>query len=272
MRTSRRRYVRRMPKIYGNLQPRERRWSPSGLFRVARKVLPYVIAMLVIYVVIASSLFRVKTVEVRGAALSDPAAIEQLVPKGGSIWTFPKGTVAASISKDPAVQDVRIWRGLPSSILVEVTERSAKALWVTGATASVLDAQGVVYLQYATNNLPAPDTAIGKTLASLPRIDDTSGLGAEDGQQVASTLFLQFVNDVQTQLVALIPNYVATSFQVGATTYDVTVMTKEGMKVELNSLGDAGVQIRNVARLVRDGDLNGAQVADLRVDRWAYVK
>jgi hypothetical protein len=70
----------------------------------------------------------------------------------------------------------------------------------------------------------------------------------------------------------LLPTYVIDHFEVAGTTYDVTMVTKSGLRVQLGSLGDASVQIRNLTRLERDGKLIGVTSVDLRVDRWAYVK
>jgi hypothetical protein len=272
MRSTRRRYVRRMPKIYGNLQPRERHFPGAGIFKYSKRVLPYIIVIGLIYLVFAGSVFRVKNIEVKGATLTEPSAIQALVPTGGSLWSFPKATVAAEIMKNPAVENVRILRGLPNSILVEVAERSATAFWITGTRGAVLDDSGLVFLQYNLDELPAPDTVVGQTLAHLPHITDVSGLPADLDTQVASNLFLSFVGEVQKNMTELLAVYPVDHFEVNGTTYDVTMVTKPGLKVQLNSLGDAGVQIRNLARLNGDGKLTGAQSVDLRVDRWAYVK
>lgn len=272
MRLNRRRYVRRMPKIYGNLQPKERRWSGFAVAKFLKRVLPVIILVGLIYLVFAGGYFNVKNVEVKGATLTEPSAIQQLVPTGGSLWSFPKSQVVAKILQNPAVQGVRILRGLPNSILVEISERDAKAFWVTGTKGSVLDDQGLVFLQYDLASLPGPETVVGQTLTGLPHVVDISGLGADLDQQVASSLFLNFITDVQTNMANLLAAYPVDHFEVGATTYDVTMVTKPGLRVELNSLGDAGVQIRNLARLDRDGNLTGAGSVDLRVDRWAYVK
>lgn len=272
MRLNRRRFVRRMPKIYGNLQPRESRWGGIKLGALFRKTIPYLLIVGVVYVVYAGALFKVKNVVVKGATLTEPSAIQALVPTGGSMWTFPKAQVSAALLRNPAVAGVRILRGLPNSVLVEISERSAKALWITGTKGSVLDNDGLVFLQYDLAALPSADTIVGQTLAKLPHIIDTSGLGADLDTQVASSLFLSFVSDIEGQMTQLLPTYPIDHFEVGATTYDVTLVTKTGLKVAFNSLGDAGVQARNLARLDRDGKLTGAQSVDLRVDRWAYVK
>ncbi|HSI20660.1 MAG TPA: FtsQ-type POTRA domain-containing protein, partial [Verrucomicrobiae bacterium] len=233
MRTPRRRYVRRTPKIYGNLQPRARQWSPRSIVVILKKVLPFAVAAGLLYMLVAGPAFRVKHIEVRGASLIEPGAIQDSIPKGGSIWTIPKDRISSNLLQNPAVNQVRVLRGLPDTILIEVAERDARAFWVTGEKGSVLDSNGDSFLEYGLSNLPSTDTVIGKTLDELPHIIDRSGLGAMVGQQVASSLFLTFIGEVQAKMSEHLPEYRVTSYEVGATTYDVTMMTKPGVKVSL---------------------------------------
>jgi hypothetical protein len=74
------------------------------------------------------------------------------------------------------------------------------------------------------------------------------------------------------EVIQSVPGVRVDHFEVGATTYDVTMVLHGGLQVFFNSLGDAGVQSRNLARLARDGKLTNATRVDLRVDRWAYVR
>lgn len=272
MRSSRRRYVRRMPKIYGNLQPRERQLSFTWVSTLVRRLGLWGVVGAVLYYAVAGSIFRVKEVDVRGARLVEPTAIADMVPRGGNIWTFSKGGLADAIRANPVVEEVRVLRGLPGTIRVELVERSAAALWVIGTTGYVLDNDGIAFLEYNLDQLPAEDSVVGQTLRSLPRIADQSGLTTALGEQPASGLFLSFVSSVQEQMDLLLPGYELERYEVGTTTYDVTLVLRNGPRIFLNSLGDPGVQVRNVARLVRDGKLEGAQSVDLRVDRWAYVR
>jgi hypothetical protein len=272
MRHQRRQYVRRTPKIYGNLQPRKRQFQIPPVGKFIRQSLPYVAALFAVYILVASPLFKVRQVEIRGAALLEDAEITQHVPLGGSLWVFPKDQAATALREHPAVEDVRILRGLPNGIRIEVSERQPRAIWITGDSAALLDERGRVFLTYSATSLPGEDTAIGRALVGLPKVHDVSGLEAKSGEQVASTLFLQFIGEVSRLQAELLPMHSMDHFEVAATTYDVKMITTSGMSVSLNSLGDAGVQIRNLARLARDGKLEGASSVDLRVDRWAYVR
>jgi hypothetical protein len=272
MRQQRRRYVRRTPSIYGNLQRRERSWHFPSFGLLFRRSIPVLLVVGLAHVVFVGPLFKVRQVELRGVSLIEESELRQLVPTGGSLWTFPKEQVARAVSEYPTVEQVRILRGLPGSILIEVEERDATALWNTDGKTALLDSRGRVFLSYSEEASPTDDSALGQALMDLPRIHDVSGLPARPGEQVASALFLSFLNEVRTHMGQHLAQYPIDHFEVTATTYDVRMQTQTGLTVMLNSLGDAGVQVRNLARLARDGKLEEARNVDLRIDRWAYVR
>lgn len=273
MRSQRRRYIRRTPQIYGNLQPRKRKLDLSGFFKVGRRLAWAAGIAAVFYLVMVSSVFRIKTVEVIGATLLEPSVLAAQVPRGGSIWTFSKEKLQQDLeAKNPTIEEMHILRGLPDGLRIEIKERSALAVWLSGTFAYVLDADGIAFLKYNQTELPSTDLVVGQTLQQLPHITDQSGLPIELGEQVTSSLFLRFVMEANTQMAALAPLYPVQAFEIGKSTYDVTVITEPGLRIQLDSLGDPDVQIRNFARLVRDDKVTGASNVDLRIDRWAYVR
>jgi len=262
-----------MPRIYGNLQPRKRSWNPAGFFKTLRLFFWTILVIGGLYLLLASPIFKIHTIEIQGATLTEPSALEAQISKGGSIWTFSKGRLVAKLLQDnPTLERVDVLRGLPDALRVQVKERSAAALWMSGTEAYVLDPDGNAFLQYKSDALPSTDLVVGKTILELPKIVDQSGLPVQLGDQAASSLFLQFTTNISEQLAALLPLYVLDHFEVGITTYDVTLVARSGIHIQLNSLGDAGVQMRNLARLVRDDKVSSATTVDLRIDRWAYVQ
>lgn len=272
MRMRERRYVRRMPKIYGNLQPQTPRPTASGLTKGLKRLLPVLIVAAAVYGLLMGPMFHVKTVDVRGTSFLSKDAVANDVPLGVNVWFLPTSDIEQAIRRDnPIIEEVHVLRGLPSSALVEVTERTSEVFWITGNTGSVLDENGTPYLQYHLDTLANERPEVQQAIASLPRIVDTSGLGATIGQTVTSLPFMQFVRGVADAMGQVLPTLGVDHFEVGATTYTAALVTKSGLRVLLNTLDDPGVQVRNLARLNRDGKLQGAHTVDLRVDRWAYV-
>jgi POTRA domain, FtsQ-type len=259
-----------MPKIYGNLHRPKRDWS--WVRRAARLVGYSAIAFAVAYGLFFGPIFRVSTVDIQGAHFSDSAVIQKAVPIGASIWTLPTAQIVAAVSADPLVEHVSVGRGIPNVARIVITERTPALLWTSGSSAYLVDADGIAFRRYDVSALPDPSSSVGKAMAGLGHVTDTTGVPVTLGQPVIGTTLLRFFGAVQAGFAESLPALHVDHAEVGETTYDLTVVTKEGMTVTFNVLGDSGVQMRNLARLVNQSkvDVTKAHV-DLRIDRWAYV-
>ena len=106
----------------------------------------------------------------------------------------------------------------------------------------------------------------------LPLVVDTKALPVQLGKQPAGSTFVSFVAAVNSQLTTLLPSLTIDHFEISDSTYELTLISKQGMQVQFNTLGDAGVQSRNLVRLVQQHDVNlTSSKVNLQVDRWAYV-
>ena len=261
-RSTRQSYVRQMPKIYGNLQKPRRNWG--GFFRMVRNLAWTAVVVGVIYAVFASPFFSIKSVQVQGAVFAPSDQIKSLVVTGKNIWLISPRTISNDVLRYPSVQSAVVQRGLPDSVRIVIQEKPAAMLWISGNSGYVLDDNGAAFVQFDRTNLPS--------LSGIPRVYDVKAVPVKLGQQVASDSFIQFINNMQHQMATLLPDVTIDHIEVAETTYDVTVYAKQGLKVQLNSLADAGVQIRNLDRLIQQKDAALTSSVDLRVDRWAYVK
>lgn len=261
--------VRQMPRIYGNLQREQRDFRPF-----LKKFIPYLwtgVGLVVLYVLFFGSIFRVRTVEVQGVTLSNPDEIRNSVPLGGSLWAIPTAEIRQEIMTSQPVREVRILRGLPSSIRLIVQEEEPVVAWVSAGQLSLLDEQGVAFLQYPEQSLPPIETALGHKIASLPRVVDTQNLPVEIGKKVVSASFVSFVKLSLENLQHYVPDYTWEKAEVSTTLYDITFVGPTGLKVAMNTLADSGVQVRNFTRLVQAEKVMPNSFVDLRIDRWAYI-
>lgn len=263
------RYVRQMPRIYGNLQPERKDYG--SYVRAFSMFLWGLAGLGIVYGLLFSGFFNVKKVEIEGVSLGDAAAIRSTVPLGGSMWFLSKDQIAAFVAEDPAVSEVAVVRALPDTVRVIVKERKASLVWRSGEKAYVLDTQGLPFLEYPT--MPSVDTPEGVALAAVPSVKDLKSLPVTLGKQPAGGTFVTFVNDVRSQMNTLLPDLKVDRFEVSDSTYDVTMITAQGLQAQFNSLGDAGVQSRNLARLIEQNKANvTTSTVDLRIDRWGYVR
>jgi hypothetical protein len=259
-----------MPKIYGNLQ----RPKPSyeKLFRFGGSLLWLLAGASLVYAIWFSNWFKVQKVVVEGTHFSSATDIARLVPAGSNIWFISKNRLENQILGQPSTDSVAMLRGLPDSVKIVITEKKPALLWIAGDTATVLDERGIPFYQYSRAGIPTPDTDQGKILATVPRVYDVKALPVHlDQHQVASVVFIQFLNSLPPLMTALIPGQTFDHYEIAETTYDLTVVMKKGMRISLNSLGDPNVQLRNLNRLITQKNLKPDAQVDLRIDRWAYV-
>lgn len=264
------RYIRRAPKIYGNMQksPRSFRW----FINLIRQVLWLGVIGLSVYLVWFSGWFNLRKVEIEGARFSSSSAIESLTPKGQNIWLVSKDELASRIAVDQVVSSVAVLRGLPDSLKIVVKEKQPALIWISGETATVLDDQGIGFVQYSRAGIPTEDTEVGRILAAVPRVYDTKPLDVKLGSQVASPTFIRFVNSLNKELTVYTPEIKVDHLEISDTTYDLILIAKQGLKVQFNTLGEAAPAVRNLSRLLRDKKATLSSRVDLRIDRWAYIQ
>lgn len=270
MRKVQRRYVRQMPKIYGNVeQPRR---SFAGVGRFFKTLLWIALGAGVVYFLFFGPFFRIRTVEVEGATLTSGDQFAHLVPKGASLWTFPESEIIKQVMANPLILSVGVFRGIPSTVRLVLQERKPELAWHTGTTMVLLDADGYAFQSFGQDNLPAVTTPAGKAIAAIPHVYDTKSVPVTLDTQVASSIFVQFVTTAKEQLSTNLPTLIFDRIEITDTTYDVAFISKDGMRVLMNSAGDAGVQVRNLTRLVHQQKVAFNSQVDLRIDRWAYVR
>lgn len=259
-----------MPRIYGNLQEPKRDWS--NLRRALARLLWLGGVIGLVYLLFFSQVFTVKSVEVQGTRLADPTQLAETIPRGQSMWRLSDEYLQEIVAADPIIASAWISRGFPSSVRVIVQEREPVLLWVSAGTSHLVDTNGVVFLQFATDNPPPADTPLAEVVAELPRVVDSQNIPVERGQTVAGSSFVEFIRSAQTAFAAYLPDVVWDRAEVGATLYEVTYSSTSGLRVTFNALADSGAQIRNLARLRNQGKVTETSSVDLRIDRWAYVR
>jgi len=261
-----------MPQIYGSLHKPSRTMSWQFL-RTFLVFFFWLAALgLIIYTAFYSNAFSVKNVQVQGVHFNSPDTIRQIVPQHVNIWRLPTASIEKQILALPAVDSVQVLRDLPDTVRVVVTEKQPLVLWSSAGTASLLDASGTVFAQYPMSALPAKGTPIGDLVAKDPVVIDSQNLAVQLHHPVVGSTFITFVNTAQAQLATLLPELTIDHFEVGTTTYDLTLFAKQGMQVQFNTLGDPAVEIRNLTRLVRQEHVKLTQHVNLEIDRWAYVQ
>lgn len=270
MKKGSRKYVRQMPKIYGNLQAPKPAYR--SLFGLLRNFLWLGVLAAAVYGIWLSGWFSVRQVEVEGSLLTSRESVENLVPLGTNIWFISKDELSSRILDDTRIEAVDIYRGLPDSLRIVVHERQPSLIWVTGTNQVLIDDQGLSFASFESQQFPTPDSELGKKLAVVPRVVDIKALPVKLDRQVVSPIFITFIHNATKELANALPQVTIDRIEITDSTYDVAFVAKEGLRVYFNTLSDAGVQVRNLSLLVKQNKATLASQVDLRIDRWAYVR
>lgn len=106
-----------------------------------------VLLAIVVIAILASPIFSVRDVQVEGAvyASQDSITAATSMLKGDSYFTLDTNGAADILKKDPWVEDVRISKHFPDTVVIEVDER-VPVVWYVGEDnkARVVDAEGRV--------------------------------------------------------------------------------------------------------------------------------
>jgi hypothetical protein len=131
--------------------------------------------------------FEVSTVEIHGANYTGTAIVKSILGLESSPNVFRIATdrAASEIARLPAVLTARVDVKLPSTVVVTLTERTARMIWVIGQSRYVVDQDGVLFgmVDEAGRAVPSnsgpietpdPDATASPTPSPTPSSSDTS--------------------------------------------------------------------------------------------------
>jgi cell division protein FtsQ len=147
---------------------------------VIASVLLVAVAAGAIWLVFLSSVLTVKHVDVQGGSLVSRQQIlaAAKVPTGAHLAELDLSAIRSRVGALAPVRRVDVSRDWPDGVLIKVTERTAVAAVEVGGTYHAMDADGVLFRDYA------------QPPAGMPRVVPTAGAGsaalAEAAQVIAS--------------------------------------------------------------------------------------
>lgn len=134
-----------------------------------------------------SPLMSVRSVDVTGAQTVDRAEVLRLAqaPTGMPLLQVDTGAIADRIAVLPAVEEVKVERGYPSTLTIDITERTPMLTLDWSGKIGVMDRLGMVYLTFPDRKslpkefttlpvltVPDPGAADPSTRAALTVVED----------------------------------------------------------------------------------------------------
>lgn len=206
-----------------------------------------------------SPIFMVRTVTVEGTKNVDKDLIIKQINTHSNLWLFPVASTEKKIKKaSPLIADVAIYRGVPDALKVVIAERVMAVHWQSDGHDYVLGLDGKVIDQMTPSS-------------GMPKVVDETNIQPSSGNTVVTAGFIQFVINTQ-QIFSKIIGKDIDHFEVGNTTFDLTVVPKDGPKLILDTIRNPDVQL-SAGKLVLDQDKDKIkQYLDLRVPGKAYYQ
>ncbi len=155
--------------------------TPEDLRRIGRRRLWRLLAVLAGVALLAgltaaaylSPLMSVRQIDVTGTvavAREDVLAVAD-VPAGKPLLQVDTGAIARRVAGLPGVESVRVDRSYPSTIAIDVVERTPRVLLERGdGRIGVMDRLGMVYLEFDSRESMGKAARGGTVLATLPTL------------------------------------------------------------------------------------------------------
>lgn len=256
--------VDRIPKVIVPEKERKKRIYFSK--KSCGLVLFFIIIILILYVLFFSSIFKVKNVEVRGNNLVNGDNIKKLVEfslgRENNIFLFDDTNLEKIIKENfSLIQELSIQKGLPDTLRILIIERHPVIFWESGGKRYYVDNNGYAYME-------APTDAKDEIVV----VYDKQNLPINPGQKVVSKNFISFLEAIRKNM-KNIAGLDYDKFEVYETTFDLSVLTKNGFVVFFDTLKSPEEGLDNLRRVILhlQGKKPKAYI-DLRVEGWAYYK
>lgn len=183
-------------------EERRRVWARKDRLKRVRwlKLAGLVAAVsVVLAVILASPLFAIRSFTMEGNVYTSSASINKVrrILKGTSIFTADTSRARSVLLADPWVAEVRITTRFPSSVVVEVSERTP-VVWYVGTDdkARMVDARGRVI-----DVLEGFPTKYLQVKGTGPAV--TPGEAADDAYRAAAQLVLALPDELRPKVTAL---------------------------------------------------------------------
>ncbi|MDQ5943448.1 MAG: cell division protein FtsQ [Patescibacteria group bacterium] len=242
-----------------------------NLKKLIRPIIIVVLVLIVLYAVLASSLFKINKIEIVGNQTIDSEDVKSQVSAiitGSSISQniifVPSSDIEKQLKKDNyQVADVKISKIPFSTIKVTITEQKPSILWKSGNNLSIITENGRGFIGEPNDELKS----------NLPTVEDLSNLPVKEGDKVVSQEFVKFVNDMYTTLPQNGVEIVGA--QIEETTTEITVITKDGYRIRFDTTRPFSEQLSDLNAVLDSLKQQGkkpTQYIDLRINAKVFYK
>lgn len=231
-------------------------------FRFPRRIISWIIYSLLIigavYFVFISNIFTIKHVDaenVRSVEIKDYIHTSLL---GKNILFMLPGRYLDELTKEfPVLREVRIVRGLPSTVRIVVDERKQKLIWCNLRECYEVDNYGYAYKKT-------------KKDVSGVVIKDLGDIDINELQQVASKGFISFFINALEKLSK--QDIKINEARINETTFRIDFVTHDGWIIIMDTSQSLNNQMSALNQVVENNKSDIHEYVDVRVEGVAYIK
>lgn len=219
-----------------------------------------IVGLGLVYFIFYSTFFKINNIQIHGDAKPETiAAVEQL--RGKNIFLIGgKKAENDLIEKQPGIKKIKIIRGLPSSAIIELVERDGALIWGSQGKKYLVDKDGVVYKEVQD-----------VTGLDYPYVLDSKNIPIVYGSKVVAPSFISYIGIINDQLfkeTGLDFDFIA----IAETTFQIDVMTKNNLKIKMNTERNISDQLSEVKQLLEKNRDKIKEYMDVRVEGYGYIK
>ncbi len=224
------------------------------------KILILTIAL--IYLTFYSKIFSIKEIIVSGNNNIKTEDITRYSYLGNNILFEKTDDIENNIlSNIPEINNVRIYKGIPSALKIIVEENKPTMLWVTNDKKYLINDLGKAYKEI--NDI--------SVYSNLPIIYDNKNISLSIPSKITTQKYIYFVTYIKDNIKNEV-NIEPDTFFVEETTVDLNLRTKNGYYIKFDTLRSPQQQIKNLKLVLMQKKEAVTEYIDVRVNGWAYYK
>ena len=239
--------------------------------KVSIRYSPYIIgAIVLIYVVFISNIFRVGKVDVQGPNKELTTNLSNEVDKylssglTGRNWLFlSESDLKNRLQKTFSGQEsIIVKKSFPNRLSVKTDEQKSGIVWKTGSRRYIISVNGRVISEVKDQNTNG-----------LAVVSDGSNIPVDVGSKILSRDFVDFTIKLNSFLKS--NNLGPDQLSIAETTSEMTAKTNSGYDIRFNTSENAEVQLRALGATLeslKSQNKKPSQYIDLRVSGRAFYK
>lgn len=249
----------RQPKVFQAPHDKKKKVWPKVILI---SLLVLIVFIVLIYLIFFSKFFVIKNVEIIGSPTQNIRdRLDQF--KGQNLFSFKiRDVEKAFVEENQNLIGVKMYRGIPDTIRIKFEDRDPKIIWESANKKYLVDEKAILYKEIDESSL--------SSFADLPLVKDSNNLSTKIPSQISSEQFINFIRAAKTDFNS--QKIEIEYFEIKETTFQMTAVTKQGLKIYLNSLRPLSDQTEAFRKVYDQFKNEIKEYIDLRVEGKVYFR